>query len=85
MSQQKQSCSIIFHEPRSTHSQPFLKQLKTLNIFQINIYQTILSLDKIKINEAAVNLQDKFWKPGHQYPTWHSQLGIQLCCSTEFL
>lgn len=60
LSQQKQTYQIIFHELRNAHSQPLLKRLKTLNIFQINIYRAILSMLKIKINEAPAIIQSKF-------------------------
>lgn len=49
LSQKKQACKIVCHRPKNGHSQQFIKQLNALNIFQINIFQTILCTCKDKI------------------------------------
>ena len=73
ISQQKQACRIIFREPRLAHAQPLLKTLRALNLFQINIYQTVLLMHKVENNDAPAIFNDKFRRPNHQYPTTFSQ------------
>ena len=78
VSQQKQACRIVFHKPRLTHAQPLLKCLKALNLFQINIYQTVLLMHKVENNEAPTIFNDKFRRPIHHYPTTFSQSNFTI-------
>ena len=43
---QKQAVRIIFHKDRLTHTRPLMKQIKALNVYQLNLYKYLLSCTK---------------------------------------
>ena len=45
---QKHAARIINFKDRYTHAKPLLQNLKALNIYQLNIYQTLLFMHKVK-------------------------------------
>ena len=45
---QKHAIRIIYSEDIQTHSRPLMKNLKALNIYQINIFQILLFMYKLK-------------------------------------
>ena len=45
---QKQAVRTIFHKDRLTHSRPLLKNLKALNVYQINLYQVSSFMYQVK-------------------------------------
>ena len=46
---QKQAMRIIFHKHYLSHAKPLMKKLKSLNVYQINLYQVILFMYKVKM------------------------------------
>ena len=53
---QKHGARIINFKDRLTHAKPLMQELKALNIYQLNIFQTLLFMHKVK-NE---NIPDVF-------------------------
>ena len=47
---QKHAIRIIFNEDRLCHSQPLFKTLNALNVCQLNIYQNLNFMHRLKIN-----------------------------------
>lgn len=75
--QQKHASRIIYNEDRMTSAQPLLNKLRALNIYQINIYQTLLFMYKIRNNLAPNILKSNFQHINHKYPTRHSAHNFQ--------
>ena len=75
--QQKHASRIIYNEDRMTSAQPLLEKLRALNIYQINIYQTLLFMYKIKNNLAPNIFKNNFQDISHKYPTRHSAHNFQ--------
>ena len=63
---------IIFQEDRYTHARPLMKTLNALNIYQINIFQTLVFMFKLKNNMAPKVFQNQFKSIQHKYPTKYS-------------
>ena len=72
-SKQKQASRIIFNEDKQTAARPLMKKLNALNVYQINIYQTLLFMHKIKYNLAAKIFNDHFEQMNHKYSTKFSE------------
>ena len=66
---QKHAARIICNEERYSSSRPLMKKLNILNIYQLNIYQTLNFMFKTKENTTPVLFQKKFKKSKHKYPT----------------
>ena len=85
---QRHAARITFHENRFDHLRPLLKEMKALNIYQINIIQIIKFMHKTKngINPWIFLL--KFREVDHQYPIRFSQNSFyhkrSTCKSTSF-
>ena len=71
-SKQKHASRIIFQEDRYTHARPLMKTLNALNIYQINIFQTLVFMFKLKNNMAPKVFQNQFKSIQHKYPTKYS-------------
>ena len=71
-SKQKHASRIIFQEGRYTHARPLMKTLNALNIYQINIFQTLVFMFKLKNNMAPKVFQNQFKSIQHKYPTKYS-------------
>ena len=67
---QKQASRIIFNKDRTTHARSLMKELKTLNIYQLNIYQNLVFTFKIKNNLSPCIFQNKFVAVDHKYPNY---------------
>ena len=48
LKQQKHAARLIHFKDKYTHAKPLLQNLKTLNIYQLNILQTLFLMHKIK-------------------------------------
>ena len=48
LKKQKHAARITFHANRFDHSRPLLKEMKALNVYQINLIQTLKSMHKTK-------------------------------------
>ena len=57
---QKHATRIIFNKDRMTHARPLMKQLNILNIYQLNIYQTLSFMFKTKQQLTPNIFLDKF-------------------------
>ena len=66
---QKQISRMIFYKNRSEHSRPLLKSLNSLNIFQTNIFQTLLMMHKASNAKLPDILNGMFDPLSHKYPT----------------
>ena len=47
---QKHACRTIFYKEKSCPSKPLMKELKALNIYELNIYQTMVFMYKVRNN-----------------------------------
>ncbi|XP_057314221.1 uncharacterized protein LOC130655476 [Hydractinia symbiolongicarpus] len=67
--QQKHASRIILRQNKCSHSRPLLKELGILNVCQLNIFQVLIFMYKIK-NLIAPNIFiTLFKKVQHKYPT----------------
>ena len=66
---QKHASRIIFNVDKFTHSRPLLVKLNVLNIYQINIYQSLIFMYKFNNQMAPSIFTTLFKKIEHKYPT----------------
>ena len=66
---QKHAARITFHANRFDHSRPLLKEMKVLNVYQINLIQTLKFMHKTKYGINPRNFLPKFREVDHLYPT----------------
>ena len=52
-----------------TPSKPLMKEFNILNIYQLNIYQTLNFMFKTKQNTTPTIFQQRFRTINHKYPT----------------
>ena len=69
LKKQKHAVRITFHPNRFDHSRPLLKEMKALNVYQINLIQTRKFTHKTKYGINPRISLPKFRNVGHQYPT----------------
>ena len=50
----KHAVTIIFNEDRLCHSRPLLKNLNTLNVYQVNIYQNPNFMHRLKNDRTKI-------------------------------
>ena len=53
LNKQKHAARIILNKDRMTHSRPLMKELQILNVYQLNIYQTLNFMYKTKLGLTA--------------------------------
>ena len=70
---QKHAARITFHANIFDHSRPLLKEMKVLNVYQINLIQTLKFMRKTKYGINPRIFLPKFREVDHQYPTRFSQ------------
>ena len=70
---QKHAARITFHANRPDDSRPLLKEMKTLNVYQINLIQTLKFMRKTKYGIDPCIFLPKFCEVDHQYPRRISQ------------
>ena len=70
---QKQAARIIFNQDRFTHARPLLKTLNALNVYQINLLQVLLFMQKIKANPSPRISLHQFHTINHKYTTRYSR------------
>ena len=66
---QKQAARIIFNKDRLCHLLPLLKSLNTLNVYQINLYQNLKFMHRIKMGNIPDFSDETIKKPNHKYST----------------
>ena len=69
---QKHAIRLIMNANRYDKSQPLMKQLGVLNIYQINIQQVLILMFKLKYEMGPKVFQNKFSTVHHKYPTRHA-------------
>ena len=69
LKKQKHAARITFHANRLDHSRPLLKEMKALNVYQINLIQTLKFIHKTKYGINLRIFLPKFRKVDNQYPT----------------
>ena len=86
----KQNCAarITFHANRLDHARPLLKEMKALNVYQINLIQTLKFMHETKYEKYQRIFPPKFREVDHQYPTRFSQNSFcykrSACKTTSF-
>ena len=72
--QQKHAVRIVENEKRETPSKPLFKNLNVLNIYQLNIHQTLCFMHKTTMSKTTpLVFHNMFVKPKHKYPTQFRQ------------
>ena len=66
---QKHASRIIYFKDKLTHARPLMKSLNALNIFQLNIYQILLFMHKVKNNNIISLFKNSFSKTWNKYNT----------------
>ena len=88
LKKQKHAARITFHTKRFDHSRPLLKEMKALNVYQINLIQTLKFMHKTKYGINPRISLPKFREVDHQYPTRFSQNSFcykrSACKTTSF-
>ena len=88
LKKQKHAARITFHANRFDHSRPLLKEMKALNVYQINLIQTLKFMHKTKYGINPRIFLPKFREVDHQYPTRFSQNSFyykrSACKTTSF-
>ena len=74
---------IIFHEHYLSHARPLMKKLKSLNVYQINMYQVILFMYKVKMGTIPKIFNSNFTSVEHSYNTRFSLNSFQLPRSSK--
>ena len=57
---QKHASRIVYFKDKYTHARPLMIEMNALNIYQMNIYQTLLFMHKVKSNNIHDVFQDSF-------------------------
>ena len=73
LKKQKHAARITFRENRFDHLRPLLKEMKALNVFQINLIQTLKFMHRTKYGINPRIFLPKFCEVDHQYPTRFSK------------
>ena len=88
LKKQKHAARITFHASRFDQSRPLLKEMKALNVYQINLIQTLKFMHKTKYGINPRIFLPKFREIDHQYPTRFSQNSFyykrSACKTTSF-
>ena len=66
---QKQAVRIIFKKDRLTHSRPLMKKIKALNVYQINLFQVISFMYKVKNGTVPDVFNNNFSSVNHSHST----------------
>ena len=72
-SQKKHTNRIIFHEKKFAHAREHFKENNILNIYQLNIFNKLLFLHRVKNGKAPNVFLSKFLRLSHHYPTSFSR------------
>ena len=66
---QKRAVRIVTYSPRHTHSRPLFISRNILNVFEINIYKTVITMHNVYNKKAPPCITESFQKVAHKYPT----------------
>jgi len=64
---------IIYFKDKYTHAKPLMQKMKTLNIYQLNIYQILLFMHKVKNNNIPNIFKQSFQLNHNKYNTKSSK------------
>ena len=70
---QKLAGRIICNVDRHTSGEPIMHKLGILNVFKLNIFQTLVFMFKVRKGMSPKVFIDEFKKINHKYPTRHSK------------
>ena len=73
LSQQKHTIRIIFYENKFERTREHFKENNILNICQLNIFNNLLFLHRVKNGKAPNVFLSKFLRPLRHYPTCYSR------------
>ena len=71
-SQQKHAIRIVYNKDRFSHTRKLFRENKILNVYQLNILNNLMFMQRIKLQTAPIIFLSKFQKPSHNYPTTYS-------------
>ena len=72
-SQQKDAIRVIFHENKFAHTRELFKENNILNIYQLNIFNKLLFLHRVKNGKVPNIFFSKFLRTSHHYPSSFSR------------
>ena len=88
LKKQKHAARITFQANRLDHARPLLKEMKALNVYQINLNQTLKFMRKTKYGKNLRIFLPKFREVDHQYPRRFSKNSFcykrSACKATSF-
>ena len=88
LKKEKHDARLTFHANRLGHASPLLKEMKALNVYLINLIQTLKFMHKAKYGKNPRLFLPKFREVDHQYPTRFSKNSFcykrSACKSTSF-
>ena len=77
-SKQKHALRIIFNQSKTSPSEPLFLNLNVLNVYQINIFQSVQFIHKIKSKNVPHIFLKLFSVACHAYPTTFSLINFSL-------
>ena len=77
-SKQKQALRIIFNQTKTSSSEPLFLSLNVLNVYQINIFQSVQFMHKINNRNFPHIFLKLFDVPCHAYPTNFSLINFSV-------
>ena len=77
-SKQKHALRIIFNQSKTSPSEPLFLSLNVLNVCQINIFQSVQFMHKIKNKNVLHIFLKLFGVPCHVYPTNFSLINFSI-------
>ena len=66
---QKHAARIIFFKDKLTHAKRLLQSMNALNIYQLNIFQTLLFMHKVKMDQTPNTFKNIFSELKNKYNT----------------
>ena len=76
--QQKHAARIIYFKDKLTHAEPLLKKMNALNVYQLNIFQTLNFMFKTKHQLVPLAFQNIFSTKINKYTLKSSNLTIEI-------
>ena len=75
---QNQAARIIFNEDRLCHSRSLLKNHNPLIVYQINLYQNLNFIHRIKMGNTPEFFHETIKRSNHKYPTTFCDLTYNI-------
>ena len=77
-SKQKHACRIIFNKDRHSSVGQHLKEFEALDIYQINISQTLSFMQRVKIQNCPILFHEQYSEIDHKYQTRYSENAFKI-------